>query len=287
MSTATIPQVCVLSCGDSPLSTTSNIVGILTFIYAILAGLYVNARWGARALRQSPQEFNDLVESLTASFEEYQIFAERLSKWREEDRVLANRAARIADACEAQLKDLRGLLEIESPERLYSNGRFWWWSAKFTLVQRKLKKNLEKKNELMEELRRLQQAFHIKSQETDLLRQRQLLLGISHRLDVVEQHQEVMARASGVPLEDVALPVSLYQSAEDILGHPTLGSSDDIMLELMRPRLPRTLNEDSLLSLARQMPLPEDTRSQSSVETWRMRPRSKQTQTGKTTSEVA
>ncbi|MCJ1433165.1 hypothetical protein MMC27_002524 [Xylographa pallens] len=267
MSTGMIPQTCVLSCGDSSLSTASNVVGIFTFIYAILAGFYVNARWSARALRHSPQEFNNLVESLTASFEEYQTFAERLSEWREEDRVLANRAARIADACESQLKELRSLLEIESPERLYSNGRFWWWSARFALVQRKLQKTMEKKNELMEELRRLQQAFHIKSQETDRLRQRQLLLNISYRLDMVEQHQEVLARASGVPLEEVAPPVSLYQSAEDIQGPPALASSDDIMLELMRPRLPQTFDDDSLLSLARQIPLPNDTRSQVSVGT--------------------
>ena len=71
MSTGTIPQTCVLSCGDSPLSTASNVIGILTFIYAVLAGLYVHARWSARALRQSSQEFNDLLESLTVSFEEY------------------------------------------------------------------------------------------------------------------------------------------------------------------------------------------------------------------------
>ena len=163
MSTETVSPACVLSCNDSPLATVASVVGILTFIYAILVGLYVNARWGAQALRQSPKEFADLVESLTTSFEEYQLFAERLSEYRVQDRVLANRAARIADACDSQLKDMRSLLEIGSPERLYSNRRFWLWSAKFTMVQRKLKKNLEKKNEVMEELRRLQHAFHIKS----------------------------------------------------------------------------------------------------------------------------
>ena len=156
MSTACAP------CQDSILSTIASITGILTFVYAIVAGAYINAKWGANALRNSPQEFNDLVDSLRQSFEEYQLFAERLTEWRDLDRVLANKAARLADAAEYQLQELRKLIGTESPERLFSNRRYWWWSARFVAVQGRLRKSMEKKNEIMEELRRLQQAFFIK-----------------------------------------------------------------------------------------------------------------------------
>ena len=150
------------TCDDSILSTIASVAGILTFVYAILAGVYINAKWGANALRNSPQEFHSLVESLRQSFEEYQLFAERLTEWRDQDRVLANKAARLADAAEYQLQELRTLIGIESPERLFSNRRYWWWSARFVVIQGRLRKSMEKKNEIMEELRRLQQAFFIK-----------------------------------------------------------------------------------------------------------------------------
>ena len=54
------------------------------------------------------------------------------------------------------------MLEGESPERLYSNRRYWWWSARFAVVQRRVRRGMEKKEEVMGELRRLQQAFHIR-----------------------------------------------------------------------------------------------------------------------------
>ena len=130
-----------------------------------------------------------------------------------------------------------------------------------------------------------QHISRCRSQEADFNTQRQLLLDTSYRLDVFEQHEEVLARASGVPLEEVAPPVSLYQSAENILGPPAPNSRDNIMLEMMRPRLLRAFNDDSLLSLARQVPLPDDARSQASVETWRMRPRNGQAQTWNSTTE--
>ena len=151
-----------ISCDDSVLSTIASVAGILTFVYAVCAGFYLKTKWGANALRNSPQEFNNLVESLKQSFEEYQLFAERLTEWRDQDRILANKAARLADAAEYQLQELRSLIGIESPERLFSNRRYWWWSARFVIVQSRLKKSMEKKNEIMEELRRLQQAFTIK-----------------------------------------------------------------------------------------------------------------------------
>ena len=155
------PEVCA-QCEDSPLATTASIVGILTFVYAILAGLYVNARWGAHALRESPQEYSELVENLKQSFEEYQIFAEHLAEWRDTDHTLALKAAKLADEAEFQLLDLRAILGSKTPEQLFSNTRYWWWSARFAMTQKGLKKSIKKKNEIMEELRKLQQAFNLK-----------------------------------------------------------------------------------------------------------------------------
>ena len=116
---------------------------------------------------------------------------------------------------------------------------------------------------------RLPNASSIRSQETDLLRQHQLLLDISYRLNVVERQQEVLARASGVPLEEIPDPVMVSSSAEDILSPPTFTSTEDIMLELMRPRPVVRQNDHSSLSLVRNVPTCEDEQARLSVETWR------------------
>lgn len=217
---------------------------------ALLAGFWVNARLSAHALRDSPQEFNDLLENLKQSFEEYQTFAENLAQWKETDRVLAHKAARLAADAEFELAHLRAALGAQTPEQLQSsnNRRFYWWSARWAITQqKKIRSSVRRKNEIMEELRRLQQAFHLKSQEQDLLQQHRILLDISMQLNIVRQHQQVLAENAGIPLEDYSPPGTAFPSTEDILE------------TLMRPRLRL---DRSLLSVAIDVPLPRSRVSQ-------------------------
>ena len=60
-------------------------------------------------------------------------------------------------------------------------------------------------------------------------------------------------------------------SAEDILSPPTFTSTEDIMLELMRPRPLVQRKDRSSVSLVRNVPTREDDRARLSVETWRGR----------------
>lgn len=58
-----IPATCV-SCQDSSLSTTASIVGILTFVYASLAGLWFYLRSGVKAVATTPDQFLEVLELL-------------------------------------------------------------------------------------------------------------------------------------------------------------------------------------------------------------------------------
>ena len=60
----TLPATCV-SCGDSQLSTAAGIAGILTFAYAIVAGIWFYLASGAEALATSPEQFYSVIQEVT------------------------------------------------------------------------------------------------------------------------------------------------------------------------------------------------------------------------------
>ena len=68
-----IPATCV-SCQDSSLSTTASIVGILTFVYALLAGLWFYLESSTKAIATSPKQFHTITSSIIMRLHEISQF---------------------------------------------------------------------------------------------------------------------------------------------------------------------------------------------------------------------
>ena len=83
-----IPATCV-SCQDSPLSTTASIIGILTFVYALLAGFWFYLKSGAKAVATSPEQFFTILDSITKRLQEMSVLgSEKADSGPEQEELL-------------------------------------------------------------------------------------------------------------------------------------------------------------------------------------------------------
>jgi hypothetical protein len=138
-------QACVscqdfLSCNDSPLSVTGNVIGILTFASAILIGMqvYVNA------MRNAERNMFEMTDTFRTRLDEAQRLAHKLQEQndlnnREQDGLVYGALRRVSD----ELGRAGNLLDRLEPSR-YDGRKRLWARAQFILREDMIKEGLEK-----------------------------------------------------------------------------------------------------------------------------------------------
>ena len=141
---------------DSPLSITSNLIGILTFVYALAAGLY----FYASLARSSSQRKRESLVSLRKTLREARVFAVFLEQ---QQQSTSSEIYSIQQDLDETIQQL--YLHAESLAKFPSNDikalaqRPWYgrvgYRLKFVLLREELEKGEYRKDRLMEDLRRL------------------------------------------------------------------------------------------------------------------------------------
>ena len=157
MSTAKQAQ-CVpcLDCDDSPLSTVASVAGILTFIYALAAGIYVYFR----TAKNTPQEMQQMLRLIQFTESELEVFIEtrrNAPKYEERGEDPLSQAMREAedatqDAGE-QLIELRNFFEKRFYHALYHGRVGILERSQFILQQETLLKKIEEQEKARDRFR--------------------------------------------------------------------------------------------------------------------------------------
>jgi hypothetical protein len=130
----------VLSCNDSPLSVTGNIIGILTFAGAILISIqvYVNA------MRNAERNMFEMTDTFRSRLGEADRFVRKLQEQSDsgnrEQNYLIHQAQ---DQVRFELQRAEDLLHQLDPSRYDGRNRMWA-RARFVLREDMLKEGLEK-----------------------------------------------------------------------------------------------------------------------------------------------
>ena len=139
----------VLSCEDSPLSVTGNIIGILTFAGALMISIqvYVNAMMNAdRNMFEITNTFRSRVDEVESLKHKLQENSGRI------DGHLIQRVEIALDRVRDLLSQAYALLE-RVDNRSYGGKRRLWFRAKFVLRADLVKEGLEKTAMAMDSLR--------------------------------------------------------------------------------------------------------------------------------------
>jgi hypothetical protein len=150
MTTSTcVPCEKILFCEDGPLSTTSNILGILTFMSALIISIqvYVNSiRHADRQMLELESTFESRVHEVRSLSRKIELRADAV------DGRLAQRLQTVMPRVQIYLDELSDLNGKLHSRRRGRRGRFWA-RAKFVLVQDIIAQGLEKAGKALEDLR--------------------------------------------------------------------------------------------------------------------------------------
>lgn len=133
-------QCVVLSCVDSPLSVTGNVIGILTFLGALLITIqvYVNS------MRNAERNLAEMMESFQSRIMELQRLGGRLMNQERRNSGHAELSERLSHAMgrvAVSVKEADDLLRRINPGR-YDGKRRLWVRAKFIMREELLMKGL-------------------------------------------------------------------------------------------------------------------------------------------------
>ena len=154
MGTQQLPDGSCFSCGDSPLSITASILGILTFIYAVSVGL----RFYYVSLLNAEEQMIATIESLKKSFQEARDIYSTLNMPPEHftsgPRPQDENAKEMLDDAMRQLKELTAMVQRLSFHDSYGSLRkLWRRRVRFIILQEELQKKIAEKDEMMGNLR--------------------------------------------------------------------------------------------------------------------------------------
>lgn len=172
MTTSSPNPASYVTCTDSPLSKAASIISILTFAYAILVGIALGvARFERKVLIESPRELHELAESLVGSLIEAESAAHLLkivldegAHCDQESEELRIQAKHILNRSDVQLGELNSIISRYS-DKGYPSKRSvlqqFGLSTRFVLQKPELEKKMRKKDELMADLRHLQEKARV------------------------------------------------------------------------------------------------------------------------------
>ena len=141
----------VLSCGDSPLSITGNVIGILTFAAALLISIqvYVNS------MRNADRNILELTETFRSRVDEVRYLDDKLQRRRTGlNDELAQRVSYAMQQAEVPFGEAGALLRRLDGSR-YDGSRRLWARAQFVLREDLLKQGLQKTENAMGTLREI------------------------------------------------------------------------------------------------------------------------------------
>ena len=139
----------VLSCSDSPLSITGNVIGILTFAGALMISIqiYMNS------MRNADRNIFEMTETFRSRVDEVQYLYGKVQRRGScLDGELAQRVGYAMSRAEVPLKDAVALLHQLQAHRYDRRGRLWA-RVKFVLTEDIIKQGLEKTESAMATLR--------------------------------------------------------------------------------------------------------------------------------------
>lgn len=141
-----------LGCSDSRLSITANIIGILTFVYAVVASIYLYVRTTTTQLLVSEQEMYDASIWVEARMSDVRAIAERIGRMKGgiggsetevEKAQLFDRAVRLVKTLQREAHEIAPLLhKIGVHERSRSRSKRFasrarWLAERDTFVERR------------------------------------------------------------------------------------------------------------------------------------------------------
>ena len=119
----------------------ASIVGIFTFAYAVLLGLYINAQWGTRAVKESPKEMQLFCGNLVTSFREIEEVGTGILREAERrDEAYSHKLHAVLE--KGAMADLRHLVIKFHGVAYSSRLKQWWYRAQYILQQEELEKKL-------------------------------------------------------------------------------------------------------------------------------------------------
>jgi hypothetical protein len=155
-----LPPGASFSCGDSRLSTTASVTGILTFVFAILASL--NFYLGQR--RYIPQQIERFITSLQASVREIRNITENVGQELQGVHdpaylYVKGEVDRIGNQLVSQLSSLGEIADRFSPDHHDSRMKRLSNRVQFVLVQYELRGKVAEKDRTTEDIRRVRDRY--------------------------------------------------------------------------------------------------------------------------------
>ena len=157
MGTQPLPDGSCFSCGDSALSITASILGILTFFYAVLVGV----RFYYVSLLDAEEQMRATMKSLETSFREARDISITLESMTPEHSTSEPRpeddsVKELVYNAGRQLSDLAAMTrKFMDSGRYGSLGRIWRRRVRFVIIQEELQKKIAEKDQMMGDLRQM------------------------------------------------------------------------------------------------------------------------------------
>lgn len=157
-----LPQGSCCSCQDSSLSIAANVIGILTFIYAVVVGLNIYAQ----LIKRSREDFEETSTALGTSLHRILDLADACQESllhspepRREFRIL-------------ELRDIMHQADVMIEERWYwrpknivsDRIKRWAGRVQFAMTGVELKKKFDVKDKIMDGLKRIQDECVLRTQ---------------------------------------------------------------------------------------------------------------------------
>jgi hypothetical protein len=148
------------------LTTAASVITILTFVYAVIAGLILYLYRGTQLLRNTDKEIVEFAKSLDSSFRDIRDIADTLQTSLPRHppnegggAEMQEKAVNIFGEAKEQLESLAHTIDKFMPHSYdYSWWRQWRGRAAFNLKKDELKESQKKMNSMMVELRHLQET---------------------------------------------------------------------------------------------------------------------------------